>query len=246
MRLLQANPDGSFSLAIFNNSSRIPMYAILSHTWEADDQEITYQDIISDNSIITKNPGYRKIRFCHNQARKDGFDYFWIDSCCIDQRSSAEVSQLVNSMFRLYRDASKCYVYLADLSVSGDIQGATPSHPPSDQATPDNTLPWHMAFGKSRWFTRGWKLQELLAPRSVEFFSCEGNLLGNRKLLEIQIHKITSIPARALQEVTDGALSQFSVSERMSWIGDRSTTIDEDKAYCLLGIFDIHMPFDIW
>jgi len=145
-------------------------------------------------------------------------------------------------MFRLYRDAAKCYVYLADVSVSGVAQDTPSSYPPLNQATPDDTLQWGSAFRESRWFTRGWTLQELLAPRSVEFFSCEGNLLGDRKSLEMQICEITRIPVRALQGATDGALSQFGVDERMSWSENRSTTIEEDKAYCLLGIFDIYMP----
>lgn len=236
MRLLQASSDDNFRLASFANSSRLPKYAIFSHTWEAGDQEITYQDIMSGNTSITSKSGHHKIRFCRDQARKDGFDYIWVDSCCIDQRSSAEVSQIVNSMFRLYRDAARCYVYLADVSVAGV------AHPPSDQATPDDTVPWDSAFRESRWFTRGWTLQELLAPRSVEFFSCEGKLIGDRKSLEMQIHEITRIPVLALQGATHGALSRFSVGERMSWSENRNTTIEEDKVYCLLGIFDIHIP----
>jgi hypothetical protein len=116
-------------------------------------------------------------------------------------------------MFRWYRNAAKCYVFLSDVS--------------KDE------------FRGSKWFTRGWTLQELLAPRSVEFFTKDGMQFGDRESFELQIHEITGIPVPALQ---GSPLSQFSVDERMSWVAKRGTTIEEDKAYYLLGIFDIHMP----
>jgi hypothetical protein len=119
-------------------------------------------------------------------------------------------------------------VYLSDVSVSGSIK--------NDQFS---QLAWEPAFQKSRWFTRGWTLQELIAPASVEFFSVEGERLGDKKSLERQIHEITGIPAQALE---GGPLSQFNVNERMSWATKRETNREEDAAYSLLGIFDIHMP----
>jgi hypothetical protein len=75
-------------------------------------------------------PGYGKIRFCGEQARRDGFQYFWIDTCCIDKSSSAELQEAINSMFRWYRDAVKCYVYLADVSrpaLDADIKSSQSS-----------------------------------------------------------------------------------------------------------------------
>jgi hypothetical protein len=128
-------------------------------------------------------------------------------------------------MFRWYRNAAKCYVYLSDVSTG--------------KCSSSSQLLWKSAFQRSKWFTRGWTLQELLAPLSVEFFSWEGQRLGDKKLLELQIHDITSIAVQALQ---DSSLSQFSVNERLAWAAKRETTIEEDKAYSLLGIFDIHMP----
>jgi hypothetical protein len=116
-------------------------------------------------------------------------------------------------------------VYLSDVSISGSIK--------------NNQWTWEPAFQKSRWFTRGWTLQELIAPASVEFFSVEGERLGDKKSLERQIHEITGITAQALQ---GGPLSQFSVKERISWTEKRETKREEDAAYSLLGIFDIHMP----
>jgi hypothetical protein len=215
MRLLKAKNDGGFSLTRFI-AKNAPRYAILSHTWEADDQEVTLQDIT--NSVGSDKSGYKKIQFCGNQAQKDGLDYFWVDSCCIDQSSSTELSTAINSMFRWYRNAAKCYVYLSDVSTADSSESS---------------------FRYSRWFTRGWTLQNLLAPKSVEFFSQEGIQLGDKKSLELQIQQITSIPIQTLQ---GNPLSQTSIEERMSWIANRETTVEEDIAYSLLGIFDIHMP----
>jgi hypothetical protein len=217
MRLLSSNPDGSFTLNLFIGNN-IPRYAILSHTWEADHNEVTFQDLM--NAQGSSKRGYRKIRFCSEQAKKDGLQYFWVDSCCIDKTSSAELQTAINSMFRWYQDAAKCYVYLSDVSVRAS-----------------NVL-WEPAFEKSRWFTRGWTLQELLAPRSVEFFSQDGKRLGNKDSLQQQIHEVTGIAAKALQ----GDLSQFSNDERRMWAAERETTIEEDQVYCLLGIFNVYMP----
>ncbi|KAN0067836.1 hypothetical protein V8E54_014083 [Elaphomyces granulatus] len=171
-----------------------------------------------------RKTGYDKIRFCGEQAGRDGLEYFWIDTCCIDKSSSAELHEAINSMFRWYRDAAKCYVYLADVS-----------RPSLDTGI---KLPWELSFRKSRWFTRGWTLQELVAPAIVEFFSEEGEQLGNKKSLERHIHEVTGIPIKALQ---GSPLSDFSVSERMLWTEKRETTRKEDKAYSLLGIFDVYI-----
>jgi hypothetical protein len=127
-------------------------------------------------------------------------------------------------MFRWYRKAAKCYVYLSDVSVRDFDK---------------NNQSWESDFQKSRWFTRGWTLQELIAPPSVEFFSLDGERLGDKKSLEQQLHKITGIAIQALQGLT---LSQFTITERMSWAEKRKTKREEDGAYSLLGIFDIHMP----
>jgi len=131
-------------------------------------------------------------------------------------------------MFVWYKNAASCYVYLSDVrAIKRDA---------SDE-TVENA--WEPDFRRSRWFTRGWTLQELLAPVSVDFFSREGEWLGNKRTLERQIHDITSIPIAALRG-TD--LSEFTVEERLSWAKSRRTTREEDRAYCLLGIFGVHMP----
>ena len=225
MRLLKLKDDGEFSLIEFIGD-KIPRYAILSHTWGADSEEVTFKDLMEGTG--KGKAGYQKIRFCGEQAATDDLQYFWVDTCCIDKSSSAELSEAINSMFRWYHNAGKCYVYLSDVSISGSIK--------DDQFS---QWAWEPAFQKSRWFTRGWALQELIAPASVEFFSVQGERLGNKKSLERQIHKITGITAQALQ---GSPLSHFSINERMSWAAKRETKREEDAAYSLLGIFDIHMP----
>ena len=226
MRLLERNNDGEFSLTKDSVGDDIPHYAILSHTWGADTEEVTFEDLM--NGTGKDKHGYNKIRFCGEQARRDGLQYFWVDTCCINKSNNTELSEAINSMFRWYRNADKCYVYLSDIP--------RPAFDSNDQF---NQLPWESAFRKSRWFTRGWTLQELLAPASVEFFSEDCEQLGNKKSLERHIHEITRIPIKALQ---GSPLSDFSITERISWAKKRETTRKEDKAYSLLGIFDIHMP----
>ncbi|KAL6787490.1 HET domain-containing protein [Trichoderma sp. SZMC 28012] len=185
-----------------------PPYAILSHTWGGDDDEVTFSDITAGKG--SDKPGYRKIQFCARQAASDGLSYFWIDTCCIDKSNSTELQREINSMFRLYKDAAKCYVYLSDSS-----------------------------FRKSRWFTRGWTLQELLAPATVEFYSSECARLGSKESLLREIYEITEIPIDVLR---GRRLSQISIDKRMAWSEKRSTTYPEDKAYSLLGIFGVYIP----
>ncbi|KAI8628837.1 hypothetical protein F5Y19DRAFT_98593 [Xylariaceae sp. FL1651] len=220
MRLLKVQGSGN-ALLTEDLQGDIPAYAILSHTWESDNQEVRFHDI-RDQIAQTKN-GYKKIDFCQSQATKDGLQYFWVDTCCINQDSEVELTRSINSMFRWYRDAKKCYVYLSDVFMKCS----------------DNQLTWEEYFLRSRWFTRGWTLQELIAPRVVEFFSSEGQFLGDKTSLEQHLCTITGIPVTALRGTT---LSEFSISERMSWSRNRETKLAEDKAYCLLGMFDIHMP----
>ncbi|KAN0072275.1 HET domain containing protein [Elaphomyces granulatus] len=227
MRLLKSDNTGEYSLTEdLLVSDDIPCYAILSHTWGAYMEEVSFKDIMDGTG--KSKPGYDKIRFCGEQARRDGLQHFWIDTCCIDKSSSTELQEAINSMFRWYRDAAKCYVYLADVS-----------RPALDADIMSSQRPWEMSFRNSRWFTRGWTLQELVSPASVEFFSKEREQLGDKRSLERHIHEVTGIPVRALR---GNSLSDFSVPERMSWAEKRETTRKEDKAYSLLGIFDIYMP----
>lgn len=223
MRLLE-NIDGKFKLT--NDLVRdIPKYAILSHRWGLDTEEVTFRDLVEGTG--EHKTGYQKIRFCSAQARRDGLRYFWVDTCCIDKSNNNELSTAINSMFRWYQNAARCYVYL-DISASEYEKDGQPSE-----------LAWESAFRSSGWFTRGWTLQELLAPSSVEFFTMEGRRLGDKRSLEQQIHAITEIAVPALR---GKALAQFDVDERFRWAETRQTTQEEDWAYCLLGIFGIFMP----
>jgi hypothetical protein len=227
MRLLRYSDTGEFNLTEdFVGDEAIPPYAILSHTWGADTEEATFDDLI--NGTGKDKPGYEKIQFCGEQARQDDLQYLWIDTCCINKANKAELSQAINSMFRWYRNATRCYVFLLDVS-----------SPPFDTNEDLNPLPWASDLRKSKWFTRGWTLQELLAPSSVEFFSRERKRLGDKRSLTQEIHEITGIPKSALQ---GAPLSQFNTNKRLSWIEHRQTKLEEDKAYSLLGIFDVYVP----
>ena len=220
MRLLKNEGSGGFRLTPKLSDENIPPYAILSHTWGGD--EVTFEDL--EGGIGQSKAGYQKIEFCGEQAARDNLHYFWVDTCCIRKSSVTELASSIHSMFRWYRNATKCYVYLSDVSA----------------CTEDNQRPrptWAAAFRKSRWFKRGWTLQELLAPESVGFFSKEGVLLGNKTSLREHILDITGIPVQAFL----GDLTIYSSEERISWIDGRETEEKEDKAYCLLGICDVSM-----
>ncbi|KAK3348796.1 beta transducin-like protein HET-E2C [Lasiosphaeria hispida] len=220
MRLLKCDDNGNFHLTEDFPNDKIPPYAILSHTW--DDGEVLFGDLMDGTG--KNKAGYAKIKFCGDQARYDALEFFWVDACCIDKSNNTELQEAINSMFRWYRNATKSYAYLADVS--------TPAHD-IDKST------WEPDFRASRWFTRGWTLQELIAPTSVEFFSREKVRLGDRRSLERIIHDVTGIPLEALQ---GGPLSDFSVHDRMAWIEKRNTTREEDIAYSLFGIFDVQLP----
>ncbi|TVY71375.1 Vegetative incompatibility protein HET-E-1 [Lachnellula suecica] len=210
MRLLNVDENGEFST--------------LTDDKGEDDEGVGFKDLTVGPR--TDKPGYRKLKFCAEQAARDELRFVWVDTCCIDKSNSTELSEAINSMFRWYQRAVKCYVYLPDVH--------------ADDGDSNNSIQlWEPQFRKSRWFTRGWTLQELLAPASVEFFSSTGIRLGDKRSLEQQIHEITGISVQALRET---ALSKFAVSERLSWAENRQTKREEDKAYSLLGIFDIHIP----
>jgi Heterokaryon incompatibility protein (HET) len=223
LRLLQRKPDGEI---VFREPTPgdVPAYAMLSHTWGK--EEVIFQDMdaSADMSKAVNKAGWRKIQFCAEQAAADGLQYFWVDTCCIDKRNAVELGAAINSMFRWYQNAARCYVYLSD--VSKPDTGA------------DDQRAWEDAFRTSRWHTRGWTLQELIAPKLVDFFSLEGERLGSKSSLESEIHEITGIETSALR---GDALSNFSIKERMAWTERRNTTVEEDKTYCLLGIFDVSM-----
>jgi ankyrin repeat protein len=212
MRLLHTK---YFKLQEFGGRE-VPNYAILSHTWGK--EEVTLQDITTNKA--RKLLGYAKVSKACLVAAADGFDYVWIDTCCIDKTSSAELSEALNSMYRWYQEAGECYAYLADVVKRG-----------TGVVTPE--------FRESRWFTRGWTLQELIAPLSVIFLDKEWQEIGTKLSLQRDISKITGIPGSFL---LGDDLRHASVAQKMSWASKRETTRTEDLAYCLMGLFGIYMP----
>lgn len=190
-------------------------YAILSHTWE--EEEVSFQEF-QDLEFARTRKGFAKIEMTCLFAKSQGYPYAWVDTCCIDKSSSAELSEAINSMFRWYKDAQYCYAYLSDY------------HP----TTVDES------FGRCRWFTRGWTLQELIAPTFITFYNRDWESLGSKIELHQVISKITRINSDVLLGECD--VSTIDVVYRMSWAAGRETTRAEDIAYCLFGIFDVNLP----
>ena len=205
MRLLNTS---TYTLREFHRAA--PPYAILSHTW--DTEEVTFQDI-QDFPSASKLKGFAKISGCCQQARLAGYDWVWIDTCCIDKSSTAEVSEAVNSMYVLYQHSAVCFAYLSDVP--------------------------RFRFTDSRWFERGWTLQELIAPRHVEFYTADWLEVGTKLSLEAIISSITGISIDVLRGASP---RHYTAAERMSWASGRRTTRPEDEAYCLMGLFDVNMP----
>ncbi|KAI0702584.1 heterokaryon incompatibility protein-domain-containing protein [Earliella scabrosa] len=212
----------------FTSPERVPGgYAILSHVWEPEDKEWTFQKVnqLRDRSLEKRRELVSlKIRNFCDLAESEGYKWGWIDTCCIDKTSSAELSEAINSMFQYYSLAYVCYAYLQDvpLRMGGPFEGNFPH------------------FYGSQWHKRGWTLQELIAPRVVLFLSNSWEFIGTKTELADRLEHITGIPASILR--LESKLQDFCIAQRMSWAARRKTTRLEDEAYCLLGIFDINMP----
>ncbi|KAK3617870.1 hypothetical protein LTR22_026575 [Elasticomyces elasticus] len=224
MRLLKHDTTGGVTFTKDIPESELPQfeYAILSHTWGPDEKEVSYKDVRNGNGTSKPGLGAEKIRFCIQQTRQDRLDYFWVDTCCINKKDDAELSRSVRSMFRWYAGAKRCYVYLSDVP-QGDVLGTD----------------WERDFQRSRWFRRGWTLQELLAPSLLEFYSKDGKSLGTKANLEVQIAHITGIPVKAIR---GRDLAGFTIHERRQWQEGRQTREPEDLVYSLLGLLDVSMP----
>ncbi|KAH7354936.1 HET domain-containing protein [Rhexocercosporidium sp. MPI-PUGE-AT-0058] len=254
--------------------TQIPEYAILSHTWG--DEEISFQDwrILEANrppsrdtppqpylvtcnegwvSQTTQKAGYKKIiDFCR-LCRQDGYSWAWVDTCCIDKSSSAELSEAINSMYKWYSHSRLCYVFLTDVSASRyGIPEVTAEDDDPSAWGPDRKLYSgpvdydcykRAGFASSRWFKRGWTLQELLAPSRVHFYDRDWKMIGTRFQLGGLLADITKIPAKVASYPFDNELHMsYSIAERFSWASSRGTSRQEDVAYCLLGIFNVHLP----
>ncbi|KAK5655271.1 hypothetical protein OQA88_5838 [Cercophora sp. LCS_1] len=231
-------------------SQDIPPYSILSHVWG--DEEVAYHEVGS--VTIRSKKGWQKILRCCWKTRFEGLHYTWVDTCCIDKSSSSELSEAINSMFKYYRAADICFAFLED--VTGMPSPASSPAPTEEEADEDVVMvepdgsrmvladaeldpEFALEFSSSRWFTRGWTLQELLAPTEVVFLNSQWCDIGTRTSSAGVISKITGIPQHAL------ACSDWegcSIAQRLSWASGRQTTRVEDQAYCLLGIFGVNMP----
>lgn len=203
----------------------IPEYAILSHTWGED--EVSFQDMQAPT--VSGKKGYAKIKHSCERALQDGLSYVWVGTCCIDKTSSAELSEAINSMMAWYARSEICYAHLADV-------------PPITDQDLDKA-----AFSQSRWFTRGWTLQELIAPCELVFLAQDWSFLVARETVAELISDITGIShlfleARPDNEDLKSNLMSTSIAERMSWASERETTRIEDMAYSLLGILQVNMP----
>ncbi|KAG6336737.1 hypothetical protein ID866_2342 [Astraeus odoratus] len=216
MRLINVH---TLHLEEFN--AKPPEYAILSHRWR--DEEILFQEIAEDKDVQTRK-GYAKFSASCKRAKIDGFDYIWIDTCCIDKSSSAELSEAINSMYQWYRNSSLCYAYLDD--VDDPVVAA-------DRA-------WASPLTCSEWFTRGWTLQELIAPRHVQFYTRDWRLIGSKVTLAHALTLVTRIPTPVLCHGLSS--SRPCIAQIMSWAADRETTRVEDRAYSLMGLFGVFMP----
>ncbi|KAJ8123311.1 hypothetical protein O1611_g9624 [Lasiodiplodia mahajangana] len=214
----------------------IPKYAILSHTWGED--EVTFKDMQHLDERVKAKQGFKKIAGTCDQALRDGLSWAWVDTCCIDKSSSADLSEAINSMYAWYGNATRCYAYLVDVPTGDD--------PFAEQS----------AFRKSRWFTRAWTLQELVAPTDVVFYDNGWQIIGVKwdfmspylpehqhgpgtRFAEL-LEEVTEIPDRCLMKYTSP--HSYSVAKRMSWASKRDCTRVEDSAYSLMGLFGVNMP----
>ncbi|KAJ3481637.1 hypothetical protein NLG97_g7774 [Lecanicillium saksenae] len=201
----------------YGADSDVPPYAILSHTWGADEPTLAEFADSSQWQHVNKD-GYAKIKNCCRLAAQAGLDYVWVDTVCIDKSSSAELTEAINSMFRWYNNAAVCHVWLQDLTPGAELS----------------------ELGNCRWFSRGWTLQELLAPAKLEFYDRDWTFRGTKQDLQTELGAITKITRDVLQDPE--RMLALPVAQRMSWAAPRKTTRPEDLAYCLLGIFDVNMP----
>ncbi|KAI1414091.1 HET-domain-containing protein [Hypoxylon sp. FL1857] len=190
-------------------------YSILSHRWTWGEDEIHYSDVLSTGDTVKAKKGFGKFIGACALAKSLGYDLIWIDTCCIDKTNAVELSEAINSMYRWYSISRLCIAYLEDVTPTAMIK-------------------------QSVWFDRGWTLQELIAPKSVQFYDRNWKSLGSKVSLSSTIIDKTGIPADVLKNVKPPRAC--SVAQRMSWAAKRTTQRLEDRAYSLMGLFDVNMP----
>lgn len=209
MRLLDVETRRLRTFSNYDDVRSIPGgYAILSHTWLRDDQEVHFEDI--GHRKAKWRHGHEKLDFACMQAAQDGHPYLWMDTCCIDKSNSVELAEAINSMYQWYHDAAVCYAYLEDVRPLS-------SHP----------------IQRAKWFTRGWTLQELIAPADLIFYNSTWDRLGTKMDIAPLISQITRVDEALLRNRE--LLSTFCIGRRLCWASKRTTTRAEDQAYCLLG-----------
>ncbi|KAK4448506.1 heterokaryon incompatibility protein-domain-containing protein [Podospora aff. communis PSN243] len=217
-------------LRSFTNAEGIK-YAILSHTWGP--EEVSFQDINAQGDAAMSKKGSAKIvEACRIARERYQLDYAWVDTCCIDKTSSAELSEAINSMFAWYKASTVCLVFLED-------ENAVFCQHEGRPGLVSGTREFRERLGGARWFTRGWTLQELIAPSHVAFYDRYGKFFGTKQDLVEDLMEITRIDRAVLQNVD--VLSEVPVARKMSWAASRQTTRIEDMAYCMLGVFDVNM-----
>ena len=223
--------DGQTEVLEYRDDESKTEYAILSHRWT--DQEVSFVDINGlaemeerDRNRIRQRGGYQKILSSCRQADADGYAWLWIDTCCIDKRSSAELSEAINSMYRWYESSAVCYAHLHDVDGS--------SFPAKNDTSRFKFNGW------PEWFSRGWTLQEMIAPNDVRFFNKDWQPMGDKKIHARTLAGITGVSERVLAE--GFASNRPCIAQIMSWAANRTTTRVEDRAYSLLGLLDVNMP----
>jgi hypothetical protein len=242
--MLLIKSDGSYKLEQFEPTNlwkdESKKYAILSHTWAQNNWEEVSFDNMKDLATARKKPGFEKLEQVCKKAARAGIPYFWIDTCCIDKTGPHDqVQSEINSMFHYYSHAEVCYVVLSD--VPGSCPRMT-ERAKLQEVFPKSKWTWEKHISASRWFTRGWTLQELIAPKKVEFYNRRWMWIGSLRggLLET-VSKVTQIPERLFKSGHASVLEDYTIAQRMTWAANRRTTKEEDMAYCLLGIFNITM-----
>ncbi|PIL23543.1 hypothetical protein GSI_14856 [Ganoderma sinense ZZ0214-1] len=219
----------TLELKFYKDSKRV-RYAALCHVWEADDHCQPFREIQAIYSrCLASGEDPRelvtaKVRNFLDLAERDGYKWGWLDTACIDKTSSAELSEAINSMYRWYCDADVCYASLSDVA-----DDDSPLLPESD-------------FRSSRWHTRGWTLQELIAPHTVVFLSKSWDFIGTKASLAGVLEEITGVDLPLLASPIPPESSTISIARRMSRASRRETTRPEDRAYSLMGIFGVTMP----
>ncbi|KAI6010813.1 heterokaryon incompatibility protein-domain-containing protein [Pisolithus orientalis] len=230
----KAGPETKLLVDISGTRLEETEYAILSHCWEEPAEEVQYTEMAGLTSMpaaaldeIRERLGYKKILESSRQALHDDLEWLWVDTCCIDKQSSAELSEALNSMYAWHANADRCYALLHDIDA------------PSLPAQPDDKK-FSESNGWPKWFSRGWTLQELIAPENVHFFNRNWVFIADKQSCAAALNTITRISVDVLEKGLGG--TSPSVAQVMSWAADRKTTREEDRAYSLMGLFGVHMP----